>query len=116
MKLKSTLWTLAVALAVVSCSDELDENIDSGNQGNGVNGSKTYMKVSINPGVTTRAASVTGGEEGEGEDMSEAGEENEYKVDDVTVILYTDQAGNTPTSFPVTSRSILFPRCGSAST
>ena len=27
MKLKSTLWTLAVALAVVSCSDELDENL-----------------------------------------------------------------------------------------
>ena len=106
MKLKSTLWTLAVALAVVSCSDELDENIDSGNQGNGVNGSKTYMKVSINPGVTTRAASVTGGEEGEGEGMSEAGEENEYKVDDVTVILYTDQAGNTPTSFTADSKLV----------
>lgn len=97
MNLKSTLWTLAFACAAVSCSDDLNEGPNGGNQGNGVDGEKTFMNVTISPGVTTRA---TGGEEGDNtSDDQEIGESNEYKVDNVTVILYTDKDGNTPTSF-----------------
>ena len=94
MKLKSTLWALAFAVAAVSCSDDLEENGGGTGNGSDIAGTKTYMKVSINPGMITKA-----GEEGEGEDKSEVGEENEYTVNNVTVILYTDKEGNAPSSF-----------------
>ena len=66
MKLKSTLWALAFACAAVSCSDDLDES-GKGENGNGTNGETTYMKVTVNPGIITRADDVNpdGGEEGD---------------------------------------------------
>lgn len=94
MNFKSTLWALAFACAAVSCSDDL-ENGPNNNEGNELNGPTTYMKVAVSQGVTTKA---TNGEEGDMGD-GEVGEEYEYKVDDVTVILYTDNGGNTPTTF-----------------
>lgn len=88
MKLKHySLWTLALAFAAVSCSDDLD-NPGKGNENPNGNGSSTYMKVTVNTGVVTRALSdlpPTGGEEG---DDNEVGLVNEYLVGDVTAILY----------------------------
>ena len=104
MKLKSTLWTLAVALAVVSCSDELDENGGGNDQGNELTGPATYMTVSISSNATTKAA-PSGGEEGDVEN-GELGEKNEYKVNDVTVILYTDENGSEPTTFSNSSKLV----------
>lgn len=104
MKLKSTLWTLAVALAVVSCSDELDENGGDNDQGNELTGPATYMTVSISSNATTKAA-PSGGEEGD-VPGGEIGERNEYKVNDVTVILYTDENGSVPTTFSNSSKLV----------
>lgn len=95
MKLKSTLWALAFACAAVSCSDDLDEG-PNGNNGQEKNETKTFMQVSINTGVVTRAA---GGEEGD-TDKGETGESNEYEVNDVTVVLFKNGTGtDAPTSF-----------------
>lgn len=97
MKLKSTLWTLSVALAVVSCSDELGN--DPLNP-EGVDGPTTYMKVNINTETITRApqgddGKPTGGEDGDG---LETGSENEYKVNDVTVVLFRNAGNVSPVS------------------
>lgn len=83
MKLKSTLWTLAVALAVVSCSDELgnDPNVTGGED---FNGPSAYMNISVNAGLQTRS-NPTGGETGDGD---EAGSLEESNVKDVTVVLF----------------------------
>lgn len=99
MKLKSTLWALAFAAAAVSCSDDLEEGGGSGSNTN-IAGTKTYMKVSINPGMVTKTA-----EEG---DISEGetGDVNEYRVDDVTVILYTNANGTQPTEFKSDSKLV----------
>ena len=74
MKLKSTLWALAFACAAVSCSDDLDEGPNNGQGEN--NGSKTFMTVTINPGVVTKANPnpPKGVEEG---NNNEVGEEKE---------------------------------------
>lgn len=91
MKLKSTLWALAFACAAVSCSDDLDEGPNNGNNGQEMNGTKTFMQVSINTGVVTRA---TGGEEGDSSsDKGETGKSNEYEVKDVTVVLFKNASG-----------------------
>ncbi len=90
MKLKSTLWALAFACAAVSCSDDLDEG-PNGNNGQEKNETKTFMQVSINTGVVTRAA---GGEEGDSSDKGETGEYNEYEVEDVTVVLFKNASDN----------------------
>ena len=85
MNLKSTLWTLAFAVAAVSCSDEL-EGGPNNPQEEGVDGPITYVKVSVSQDVTTRAA---GGEEGDSSnDQGESGSVDEYTVNDVTIILY----------------------------
>lgn len=88
MKLKWKLLPLAfAATAFVSCTkDVLDEN-QSGN-GNGIDGPTTYMKVTISSTPTTKA---TGGEEGDNP-PGEIGDVSEYKVNDVTVILYKNEA------------------------
>ncbi len=96
MNFKSTLWALAFACAAVSCSDDVDDGLNN-NEENELTGPTTYMKVTINSNVTTKAT-PTGGEEGD-VPGGEIGDESEYKVNDVTVILYTDASGNTPTQF-----------------
>lgn len=103
MKLKSTLWALAFACAAVSCSDDLDEG-PNGNNGQEKNETKTFMQVSINTGVVTRAA---GGEEGESSDKGETGESNEYEVNDVTVVLFKNASGDDkPTTFNYDSKLV----------
>lgn len=97
MKLKSTLWALAFACAAVSCSDDLDEGPNNGQGEN--NGSKTFMTVTINPGVVTKADpnQPQGGEEGNDD---EVGEEKEYNVKNVTVILFKNGTGDeAPSEF-----------------
>ncbi|WP_455636051.1 Mfa1 family fimbria major subunit [Parabacteroides sp.] len=100
MKLKSTLWALAFACAAVSCSDDLEDGPNKGNEIEGLEGERTFMKVSVNQGVATKA---TGGEEGDNQD---GGEKNEYTVDDVTVVLYTDADGKALTKFSHDSKLV----------
>lgn len=87
MNFKSTLWALAFACVAVSCSDDVEDGLDN-NEGNELNGPTTYMKVTISSTPTTKA---TGGEEGDNP-LGEIGDVSEYKVNDVTVILYKNKA------------------------
>lgn len=91
MKLKSTLWALAFACAAVSCSDDLDEG-PNGNNGQEADGIKTYVKVAINTGIGTKASTgpSKGPNGGEGTG-TELGLEDEYKVKDVTLILFDNK-------------------------
>lgn len=101
MKLKHySLWALAFAIAAVSCSDDLD-NPNKDNENPDGNGSSTYMKVTVNTGVVTRSdpsssLPPTGGETGDG---NEEGLVNEYRITDVTVILFKniDEGGKNDT-------------------
>lgn len=104
MKVKNSFWALAFALMAVSCSDDI-EGGPNGNNGQEMNGTKTFMQVSINTGVVTRA---TGGEEGDSNaDKGETGEANEYEVDDVTVVLFKNGTGNdAPTAFNYDSKLV----------
>lgn len=100
MKLKSTLWALAFACAAVSCSDDVEDGLKN-NEGNELNGPTAKINVAISTETVTRAATKannpTPGEDGEGADESEVGTEDEYKVNDVTLILYTQAEGETST-------------------
>lgn len=89
MKLKSTLWALAFAVAAVSCSDDLEGTGGNGNgSGEGMDGQTAFVKVAINTNIGTKAAPVGG--EGDG---TELGYENEYKVDNVTIVLFNNSDG-----------------------
>lgn len=99
MNFKSTLWALAFACAAVSCSDELADGPNN-NEGNELNGPTTYMKVNISSNITTKADPQGG--EGVG---TEVGSEDEYKVNDVTVILFKN-ADNSPVS-AINANSVL---------
>lgn len=98
MKLKSTLWALAFACAAVSCSDDLDEG-PNGNNGQEADGIKTYVKVAINTGIGTKASTEPSkgpdGGEGKGEEL---GLEDEYKVKDVTLILFDNKDNASATT------------------
>ena len=106
MKLNSKLWMLAVALATVGCQDDLENGPVTGTEG--VDGPQTYMTVSINSEMTTRApqndpnTNPVGGE-GEG---TETGTSNEYTVHDVTVVLFRN-AGGTGELAPISATSEL---------
>lgn len=95
MKLKSTLWALAFACAAVSCSDDLDDGPNNNGNNEEMNGVKTYVKVAINTGVNTKASSgpSTGPNGGEGTG-TELGEESEYMVKDVTLVLFDNTENN----------------------
>lgn len=82
MKLNSKLWMLAVALATVGCQDDLENVKDGGGIENGLDGEKTYISVSVNTSLGTRALP---GETGDG---SEEGTTDESMVNDVTVFLF----------------------------
>lgn len=99
MNFKSTLWALAFACVAVSCSDDVEDGLNN-NEGNELNGLTTYMKVNISSNITTKAEPAGG--EGEG---TEVGSENEYKVNDVTVILFKN-ADNSPVS-AINANSVL---------
>ena len=83
MKLKSTLWALAFAVAAVSCSDDLEEN----GGGTGItaeDGEGVYLTVNIaSPsGNTTKADNPA--EDGDG---FEQGTVDERKVHDINIYL-----------------------------
>lgn len=105
MKLNSKLWMLAVALATVGCQDDLENVKDGGGIENGLDGEKTYISVSVNTSLGTRALP---GETGDG---SEEGTVDESMVNDVTVFLFRNgDSGLTtmPTSnYDFTKSSII---------
>lgn len=81
MNLKSTLWTLAFAVAAVSCSDELEEGGGTGT-GNEENGEGVYVTVN----VSTTANPMTKVNNGEGEATLEDSEA-ESAVHDINIFL-----------------------------
>lgn len=103
MKLKSTLWALALACAAVSCSDDL-ENGPGSNGTDENNGQKAYLKINISTvsdGMMTKADpqpsnpnnnddNTTNGA-GWGEDgngwLGELPGKNEGKVYDINIFL-----------------------------
>lgn len=95
MKLKHySQWALALAFAAVSCSDELENGgSDQSIKGNGV-----YLTVDVKTpssnGTVTKADGdkPTGGEEGDGYLTAL---ENEYRVKNVTIVLYGKDGANT---------------------
>ena len=90
MKLKSTLWALAFAVAAVSCSDDLEEG-GGIIPGNGQNVETAKINVAINTEAVTKATPGENGDNNEGE----AGDVTEYTVNDVTLILYKQSTGET---------------------
>lgn len=84
---------LAVAMATVSCQDDL---VDGGGTIGDIGGTKSTAKVNvaINTETVTKAVTkATPGEDGDGVNEAEVGEESEYKVNDVTLILYSKADG-----------------------
>lgn len=103
MNFKSTLWALAFACVAVSCSDDVEDGLNNGNNGSEQNGETAKINVAINTETITRATTkATPGEDGDGADVSEVGTEDEYKVNDVTLILYT-QAEGEPSNWNIKS-------------
>ena len=101
MNLKSTLWTLAFAVAAVSCSDEL-EGGPNNPQEEGVDGPTAKINVAISTETITRAATkATPGEDGDGVNVAEVGDEDEYTVEDVTIILYKASTSANPESWAI---------------
>lgn len=98
MKLKSTLWALALAFAAVSCSDDL-ENGPGSNGTDEDNGQKAYLKINISTvsdGVMTKVANDNGagwGEEGNGS-LGELPGKNEGMVYDINVFLVKADQNN----------------------
>lgn len=103
MKLKSTLWALALACAAVSCSDDL-ENGPGSNGTDENNGQKAYLKINISTvsdGMMTKAdpqpsnpnnnqdgttAGAGWGEDGNGW-LGELPGKNEGMVHDINIFL-----------------------------
>lgn len=103
MNFKSTLWALAFACVAVSCSDDVDDGLNN-NKGNELNGPTAYMKVKINSGVATKA--TTKGAELGDEPGGEIGIEDEYMINNVVIVLYTDGNLNGTTGvYEFTSQS-----------
>ena len=101
MNLKSTLWTLAFAVAAVSCSDELEEG-GLNNPQEGVDGPTAKINVAISTETITRAVTkAIPGEDGDGVDKAEVGDEDEYTVEDVTIILYKASTTANPKSWDI---------------
>lgn len=101
MNLKSTLWTLAFAVAAVSCSDEL-EGGPNNPQEEGVDGPTAKINVAISTETITRAVTkAIPGEDGDGVDKAEVGDEDEYTVEDVTIILYKASTTANPESWDI---------------
>lgn len=96
MNLKSTLWTLAFAVAAVSCSDELEEGGGTGT-GNEENGEGVYLTVNIaSPtGNTTKASAEDGDEPG---NTDPQGTVEERKVHNVNLYLIKASDITNPTS------------------
>lgn len=101
MKLKSTLWALAFAVAAVSCSDDLEEG-GLNNPQEGVDGPTAKINVAISTETITRAATkAIPGEDGDGVGKAEVGDEDEYTVEDVTIILYKASTTANPESWAI---------------
>ena len=90
MKLKSTLWALAFAVAAVSCSDDLEENGPGNNNENATNGGY-FMSVNI----ATGGGSFMTKANGEGDTyLEEEGDEDEVYDVNVFLVSGTDNSAD----------------------
>ena len=100
MKLKSTLWALAFAVAAVSCSDDLEEN--GGDTGiTAEDGEGVYLTVNIaSPSGQTTKAPNDPNWSAENGDGFEQGTVDERKVNDINIYLIkaSDAVGTTAIS------------------
>ena len=92
MRMKSTLWALAFACAAVSCSDDFEEP-NGGGEGPGLNGETAKINILINTEAETKAVP---GEDGDNT-TGELGSDEENKVHDITLILYSKPEGSADT-------------------
>ena len=88
MRLKSTLWALAFAVAAVSCSDDLEEGGGTGTGGNELKGETAKINVTVNAATQTKALEY------------EVGSKDESEVNEVILVLYnnTDASTSSPST------------------
>ena len=86
MNFKSTLWALAFACAAVSCSDDVEDGLNNGNNGSEQNGEGVYVTVNVTSAFNpvTKANDVGKGEDGNG-DLEDS--DKESAVNDVNIFL-----------------------------
>ena len=86
MNFKSTLWALAFACAAVSCSDDVEDGLNNGNNGSEQKGEGVYVTVN----VTSAFNPVTkAGEVGDG-DLEDS--DKESAVNDINIYLIPNQS------------------------
>ena len=95
MKVKNYLWTLAAALALVGCSDDLETQKGGPEEEPKALG-ETYVSFTIAQ-PETKAPRPSGGEDGDG---FEAGQENENMVKSL-VLYFLDGDANSDASTPI---------------
>ena len=94
MNFKSTLWALAFACVAVSCSDDVDDGLNNGNNGSEQNGEGVYVTVNIaSPSGTTTKAPEDEGWTAENGDGFEQGTATERKVNDINIYLIEAASG-----------------------
>lgn len=95
MKVKNYLWTLAAALALVGCSDDLETQKGGPEEEPKALG-ETYVSFTIAQ-PETKAPRPSGGEDGDG---FEAGQENENMVKSL-VLYFLDGDANSEAATPI---------------
>lgn len=83
MNFKSTLWALAFACVAVSCSDDVEDGLDNGNNGSEAEGDQVYLTVNIASASTGAMTKANGEDSG----SFDEGSEEERKVHDINIYL-----------------------------
>lgn len=90
MKVKNYLWTLAAALALVGCSDDLETQKGGPEEGTEQAKGEYYLYFSLDTPETKASDNPTGGEEGDG---NEAGTYEENYVKNVALFFVEQTKG-----------------------
>lgn len=90
MKVKNYFWTLAAALALVGCSDDLENQKGGPEEGTEQAKGEYYLHFSLDTPETKASDNPTGGEEGDG---NEAGTYAENYVENVALFFVEQTKG-----------------------